>query len=247
MVLHMTKIYKASNHILIHTGYADPERHRHMAAQIILSMGGKLEVHLEETIHFCYGAVIPSGVSHRIDSGREGALVFLFDGTTRISGQIQKYQALSEETCRNVTALFAAFENSQIAYSDFYKVFLQTIGIQETGSSVTDFRILEAITYIRSALSEPITCYEAAQAVCLSQSRFSHLFRKETGMTFAAFLIYQRILYVYDQHLKGLSITEAAINAGFSSSSHFADVNRSVFGLSASKITHDCIFRTAEI
>ena len=61
-------------------------------------------------------------------------------------------------------------------------------------------------------------------------------------MTFAAYLIYQRIMYVYAQMFRGKTITEAALEAGFSSSAHFADVNRRVFGLAATTITHDLIF-----
>lgn len=61
-------------------------------------------------------------------------------------------------------------------------------------------------------------------------------------MTFAAYLIYQRIMYVYTQMLRDRSITEAALEAGFSSSAHFADVNRRVFGISASTIVHDLEF-----
>ena len=61
-------------------------------------------------------------------------------------------------------------------------------------------------------------------------------------MTFAAYVIYQRIMYVYAQVLQGKTITMAALGAGFSSSAHFADVNRRVFGISASTITHDLEF-----
>lgn len=61
-------------------------------------------------------------------------------------------------------------------------------------------------------------------------------------MTFAAYLIYQRILFVYTKIIQGTSITEAAIEAGFSSSAHFADVNRRVFGLTASDTIQDLIF-----
>ena len=105
-----------------------------------------------------------------------------------------------------------------------------------------DERIQSAMQYIRSSLSENITCQEAADTVNLSQSRFSHLFKEQVGVTFAAYLIYQRIMYVYLQILRGKAITEAALEAGFSSSSHFADVNRRVFGLTASAITHDLVF-----
>ena len=99
--------------------------------------------------------------------------------------------------------------------------------------------IVSAMKYIREKGREKITCRETAEAVFLSESRFSHLFRKEAGMTFAAYLIYQRIINVYTGILQGKSITEAALDAGFASSSHFADVNRRVFGISVSDIARD--------
>ncbi|MBQ2879752.1 MAG: helix-turn-helix domain-containing protein [Anaerotignum sp.] len=55
-------------------------------------------------------------------------------------------------------------------------------------------------------------------------------------------MIYQRLLSVYTQLLKGKTITEAALEAGFSSPSHFADVNRRIFGLSATNITRNLHF-----
>ena len=98
------------------------------------------------------------------------------------------------------------------------------------------------MAYIRARAPEPVSCKEAADAVFLSQGRFSHLFKEQVGMTFAAYLIYQRILYVYAGVLQGKSITAAALDAGFSSSAHFADVNRRVFGTSISSITRDLTF-----
>ena len=55
-------------------------------------------------------------------------------------------------------------------------------------------------------------------------------------MTFSAYLIYQRIIKTYAEIINGKSITEASIEAGFSSSAHFAETNKRLFGLSASDI-----------
>ena len=101
---------------------------------------------------------------------------------------------------------------------------------------------ISAMKYIRDRGDLKITCKEAADAVFLSEGRFSHLFREQAGMTFAAYLIYQRILSVYADVIHGKNVTEAAIEAGFSSSAHFADANRRVFGISASSIAHNLIF-----
>ena len=62
-------------------------------------------------------------------------------------------------------------------------------------------------------------------------------------MTFSASVIYQRLMGVYTDLFQGKSITDAALDAGFYSASHFADVNRRVFGLSAGRITDEMLFQ----
>ena len=51
----MTKLYEANNHILIHTETLQPSKHRHMAAHIILSMGGGMKVHCAGVEYLCQG------------------------------------------------------------------------------------------------------------------------------------------------------------------------------------------------
>lgn len=87
-----------------------------------------------------------------------------------------------------------------------------------------------------------------ANHIFLSEGRFSHIFKEQVGMTFSTYLIYQRIMKTYTEIINGKSITEASIEAGFSSSTHFAETNKRSFGLSASTIKKDLIFcKIAEI
>ena len=58
----------------------------------------------------------------------------------------------------------------------------------------------------------------------------------------AAYLIYQRVMNVYSKLFQGKTVTEAAHEAGFSGSAHFADVNRRLFGLPVREITRDVTF-----
>jgi len=240
----MTKLYEASNHILIHTGYDNPVMHSHMAAHIIISMGDQMRVIANGAEYKCYGVTVPSGVSHMVDTYGKAALVFLYDCTTDIASQIQSTRCLSEESCWKIAAFYADFEQECTTenYDRFEKNVLTQLGFTGTTPCVTAERIISAMKYIRSMFSEKLSCQEVADIANLSQSRFSHLFKKQVGMTFAAYVIYQRILHVYSQAIHGKAITMAALEAGFSSSAHFADVNRRLFGLPASAITHDLIF-----
>ena len=240
----MTKMYEARNHILIHTGYMEPIEHCHMAAHIMIAVDGDMKVYANESEQVCRGMLIPSGVSHKADVNGKSVLVFLYDGTTNVARKIQEVQILSDMVCEKIVTSYLDFEKKKDIefYPQFEKCVLEQIDIKESQSLITDERILVAIDYIRARLSEKITCQEVADAVALSQGRLSHLFKEQVGMTFASYLVYQRILRVYTEILHGKSITETALQAGFSSSGHFADVNRRVFGLSASSITKDLEF-----
>ena len=157
---------------------------------------------------------------------------------------IQKVQDIDDETCENLISLYKEFEIS-VSGADYFqmeKYILKRFGLDARNNSVTDDRILAAMNYIRGKGNSKMTCKAVADTVFLSESRFSHLFREQVGMTFAAYLIYQRILSVYADVIRGKTVTEAAIEAGFFSSAHFADVNRRVFGTSIRNILKDLTY-----
>ena len=240
----MTKIYEANNHILIHTGYVDHVEHCHMAAHIIISMQEEIRIVSDDIEYLCHGIMIPSGFVHMVDTNENDVLVFVYDCTTSVAKQIHKIQRISKEACYHIAQCYNTFEQNcnSDAYSKFENKLLKQLNIVNFISSVEDERIICAMEYIRSAFKTKISCKEVAKVVSLSQGRFSHLFKEQVGMTFAAYLIYQRIMHVYYEIFHGKSITEAALEAGFSSSAHFADVNRRVFGISASNIIHNTVY-----
>ena len=233
----MTKLYEANNHILLYTQSLQPAQHRHMAAHIIISVDGSMKVQCAGAEYLCHGIFLPSGTSHAVDTRGNPVLVFLYDCTTDVAKQIREIACIPEEACKEIARRYADMERDADNYPGFEQAVLSRLGISGAAAEVRDERIRSAMELIRAKATEKVTCQEVAAAVHLSQSRFSHLFRAEVGMTFAAYLIYQRIMYVYFRMLRGASITEAALEAGFSSSAHFADVNRRVFGISASTIT----------
>jgi len=238
----MTKLYEANNHILLHTDILQPAEHSHMAAHIIISTDGSMKLQCAGTECLCRGVLLPSGIPHAVDTRGNPVLVFLYDCTTGVAKQIREVACIPEESCEEITRLFGAWDGTAASFDGFEKAALSQLRITGVASDVRDERIRTAMEFIRTKATETLTCQDVAAAVHLSQSRFSHLFRQQVGMTFAAYRIYQRILYVYARMLCGKSITEAALEAGFSSSAHFADVNRRVFGISASAITHDFEF-----
>ena len=244
----MTKLYEAKDHLLILAGYGDPAEHRHMAAHIMISTGGTMDIISTDGLIRCQGVMIPSGISHRVQTNGSPVLVFLYDSTTGISAQIQNVQDIPEDVCQRIIHRYRNFEEQDRldTYGEFMRFVLDCLGLQAPACRINDARIHDALSYIHNHAAEPITCKMVADVVYLSQSRFSHLFREQVGMTVPAYLIYRRLMAVYAQVIQGRSITQSALDAGFSSSGHFADVSRRVFGLSASEITRDLTFLKVE-
>ena len=244
-------MYDTGNHLLICAEYSSPELHSHSAAHIMISLNDEIEVITKNEKKQCRGIVIPSGVAHTANINKNKVLVFLYDNTTGVANQIKNLTTLSDEAVEKIAEAYDCFEKSEKSnscYRAFIKCVYQCANLRDTENIVTDKRIEAVLTYIRLNIQEPLTCRDAASYVFLSEGRFSHLFKKQVGMSFSAYLVYQRIMAAYAEIIQGKLITEAAIEAGFSSSSHFAETNKRLFGLSASTITKDFAFyKIAEI
>ena len=247
----MFSIYEAGNHLLVCADYIEPVLHSHSAAHIMISLENEIEVILENEKVHCRGILIPSGMTHTANTDENKVLIFLFDSTTNIANQLKEIEILDDELVDGVVNAYHAFVNGDKDASDYRKVVTNVykcVNGDLLRHIVMDERVESALKYVRANLQEPLTCSDVAKHVFLSEGRFSHLFKEQVGMTFAAYLIYQRVMKAYVEIINGKSITEAAIEAGFSSSTHFAETSKRLFGLSASTIRKDLVFyKIAEI
>ena len=115
----MTKLYEAQNYILIHTDYADPEAHRHMAAHIILGLEDIVTVNSHNDMYQGKGIMIPVGVSHAVDTKGKPVLVFLYDSTTEVAKQISQLQTIDNDVCDKIASLYQKFVNGSNEYHAF--------------------------------------------------------------------------------------------------------------------------------
>lgn len=74
---------------------------------------------------------------------------------------------------------------------------------------------------------------DIARSYGYSESYLTHLFKKETGVPLKNYMLMRQFEYAWTLISKGCKITEAAMEAGFSSSSHFSDVCQKLTGISA--------------
>ena len=75
-----------------------------------------------------------------------------------------------------------------------------------------------------------------ANRVFLSKSRLAHVFSEQTGVTLKEYLQYKRLESACRKMLRGMNITEAAYDTGFSGSSHIATSSIKLTGMQLRKL-----------
>lgn len=247
----MTEIYLSDNHLLLQSGYENPEMHSHSACHILISLCGEMQIILDKEKVTCRGALIPSGMKHTVRNFNLPLLVFLFDNTTTVSEQIQTFQLLDEETVHRIVLAYETYHSGgslQKDYPNYLSYVMTQLGLREIGSTITDERIISAMQFVDEHISDNIGIEDAAKAAFLSVSRFSHLFKQQASITFAGYVVLRKLYHTYVALSKGSSITDAALSAGFSSPAHFASVNKKTFGITARDICGDFqLHKIAEI
>jgi AraC-like DNA-binding protein len=104
-------------------------------------------------------------------------------------------------------------------------------------SEVSDDRILRAIAYVNAHLAESPTLDDVAAAAFLSPSRFRHLFVEQTGMALRPYMLWRRLLRVFDLLMAGESLSTAAHLAGFADAAHLTRTCRRMFGVPPSALS----------
>jgi AraC-like DNA-binding protein len=77
---------------------------------------------------------------------------------------------------------------------------------------------------------------EWASEIGLSSSRFQHLFKENVGVPFRRFRLWARMRIALRLALGGTSLTQAAMEAGLSSSAHLSAAFKGMFGISPSEL-----------
>lgn len=114
-----------------------------------------------------------------------------------------------------------------------------------------DPRIGKAIVAIGRFSGEPVTAGSCAAAAGLSTSRFLHLFKEETGISFRSFRAWKRARYLLNFANQDINLAHLAQDIGYPDSTHFSHSIRRFYGLKPRAIfsgSRDlAIYRSGEV
>lgn len=236
--LHTNQLY-IDDHIVMTACYPTPSPHSHLALHLILAAQGFLECTIEGAKVSAPAIMIAADVMHTVRVANGKTVVFLFDALSaqgqniqRLYLQSQPYYALPTANAAQLQQLYL---DSNGNLPDFDRKVCAYLHLQDATGRTMDARIQNVLHALTAMDTLPEDAFAfACRHAGLSGSRFSHLFKENTGMSFRRYLVLLKMQIAYNSYQSGKSITDIAMDAGFDSPSHFANTMHRMFGLSAS-------------
>ena len=236
----MTDILFEYDHILIRSEYRTPDIHKHLAVHMVFGIKGKLTCTVGKASFQCRGAFIESDIEHTIYAKTGDMLLFLLDTTSEMARTVENkylcgnaFSLIDTETVGIMADIWGKC-GDDLKQAD--KRMLEVCGIVKGESISVDERVQKVLSYLESSDSIPADIMELlCREACLSESRLSHLFKEQMGIALGRYLVLEKMKKGYLHYGHTGNITEAALNAGFDSPSHFAATCKRMFGISFSE------------
>ncbi|WBX75661.1 AraC family transcriptional regulator [Tenacibaculum ovolyticum] len=232
------KIYFGNNWGFSIGQFEDNLLHKHYAIQINISLNTEIILTKKNNeIAEFKSFLIKSNVTHQLSCEKEH-LLLLFYPTSPIGHYLNqlsnneisefKHPILKELRKCGIDFLNEKinFENVVLQISSLLDVFK---GECETENFYKDERIKKAIKYLEANFNRVISLKEIAKICFLSESRFLHLFKENTGITFRKVQQWNKVSKSFSM-LRKQNLTETAHQFGFTDSSHYSKVFKETFG-----------------
>jgi AraC-like DNA-binding protein len=147
--------------------------------------------------------------------------------------------SLPERERGSMAGLLLDAYDRRLGYSEMVSVARAALAILTSGlvsRTSVDTRIVRAIEHMKVNMRDSISLAAVASAVALSPSRFRHLFVRETGTAFRAYLLWLRLNLAIEASMAGKTWTAAAQDAGFSDSAHLTRTFKRMFGIAPASL-----------
>jgi AraC-like DNA-binding protein len=201
---------------------------------LAVGIGGPLTVATSDcTILDAHSVLIPPRQSHQLACRGSGLVsCYLEPASSRADASRLRFGGW----CGSIGVGHLAEERLQVAPDDDESACCWLDLAAPVAHHVVDPRISAAARRIRDEPATTISSRELAAAAGLSESRFLHLIRDESGTTLRRYRLWVRLMQAGAAIAAGDNLTAAAMKAVFASPSHLADRFKTTFGVSASQL-----------
>lgn len=239
-------LYKAGDTGIFLGKVEENSFHQHYALQLTIGINEQFEIETEKGKVLSKSLVVQPQVAHRLNSKGQTVLIILLNPGSTLGHFMTKHMT---------TNSVEEFEEEWIGY---LRMFVQDLSKKEINektflsaciNSMAEFnsrclaakhqidkRVLASLQYLDRHTREVISLSEIAEEMCLSESRFQHLFKEETGISYRRMQLWKRLLASFDYVRTTKTLTELAHQAGFSDSSHYSKTFKESFGFPPSEV-----------
>ena len=214
------------------------------AATLVISLGEPIsfitkEMNKEVT---CHSLLLPAGMSANIDTKQTVVANISLDALGgdfhALSKRMQYSQGKAAYGIQNESQYISAFKNLQTEKMDSQQAyeFTDTLLNCHEESFNIDKRVVKVVEYIKKTVDDNLSVEDLASRVNLSVPRLIQLFKQQTGVPMRRYRLWHRLFVTAVKMGQGESLTQAALNAGFTDSSHFSHTFRGMIGMTPSAI-----------
>ena len=193
----------------------------------------------------CRSALLPAGSQVRLRDGDKRLLVWYLDPLG------EDFAVLREKMTRQQAGLFVQLEQEaawiaqHLALQEDASTPAQAYALLERllGSNTApapmlklDARIVRVVALIKRDVANNLSARYLAAQVGLSEPRLAQLFKDTLGVPIRRYRQWHRLFVTAVGVTRGLSLTAAALEAGFTDSAHFSRTFRSILGMPPSAL-----------
>ncbi len=218
----------------------DNKFHKHFALQISISVKSNIILTVENKTDILGNAFfINSNTKHRlICKGTQ--LTILINPLSAIGHQLftkfekTEYIKLNENLSNELISILEKFETQKINFdslcNSISNIFTNYRCSCEQEHHLKDDRIIKAFDFMDKNFEKVLSLKEVAAHCFLSSTRFLHLFKEKTNLTFRRYQLWNKLVKSLPYLTKN-SITDTAYTFGFSDSSHYTKTFTETFGV----------------
>jgi AraC-like DNA-binding protein len=180
--------------------------------------------------------VVPPNLRHTIASEHRSAICLVIEPETVRAGAVEKLAerlsgAEAPLFARRIRAAYAELRRRQRS-DDITSAEFDTMCFGEAlPPRIIDPRVARALVQIGRIGGAPVTAAGCAAAAGLSSSRFLHLFKQQTGISFRAFRAWKRARHLLHFANQNINLAHLAQDIGYPDSTHFSHSIRRFYGL----------------
>jgi AraC-like DNA-binding protein len=189
----------------------------------------------------CRSALLPAGSRVALQGGNNRLVVWYLDpfgqDFAQLRGRMREQAGLFVQLAQESLwierhlALLALDSTPAHAYS----LIEQLVGpVDDTAACKLDARIMTVVELIKRNVADNLSAQYLAAQVGLSESRLLQLFKDTLGVPIRRYRQWHRLFVTAVGVTRGLSLTAAALEAGFTDSAHFNHTFRSILGTTPS-------------